>query len=115
MVNPLININKMEEKKETKVKSAASAQKSAQSEKMSYEQLENIAHQLSEQVKQLYVKLQEANMANMFKRLDYLFKIVENQTKFNKKFVDKSKEEIEALMTIPEKEQGDAKEETESK
>ena len=98
MVNPLININKMEQKKETKVKSAASAQKSAQSEKMSYEQLENIAHQLSEQVKQLYVKLQEANMANMFKRLDYLFKVVENGTMFDPDFLNKCIDEIENVM-----------------
>ena len=82
---------------------------------MTYEQLEAVAHQLSEQNRELYAKLQQLDMINIFKRLDYLFKIVENQTKFNKKFVDKSKEEIEALMTIPEKEQGDAKEETESK
>lgn len=102
MVNPLININKMEENKETKVKSAASTQKSAQSEKMSYEQLENIAHQLSEQVKQLYVKLQEANMANMFKRLDYLFKIVENAHSFDRDFVLKCIAEIEDIITIPE-------------
>lgn len=89
--------------------------KEGKSQKMTYEQLEAVAHQLSEQNRELYAKLQQLDMINIFKRLDYLFKIVENQTKFNKKFVDKSKEEIEALMTIPEKEQGDAKEETESK
>ena len=89
--------------------------KEEKSQKMTYEQLEAVAHQLSEQNRELYAKLQQLDMINIFKRLDYLFKIVENQTKFNKKFVDKSKEEIEALMTIPEKEQGDAKEETESK
>ena len=89
--------------------------KEGKTQKMTYEQLEAVAHQLSEQNRELYAKLQQLDMINIFKRLDYLFKIVENQTKFNKKFVDKSKEEIEALMTIPEKEQGDAKEETESK
>lgn len=89
--------------------------KEGKSQKMTYEQLEAVAHQLSEQNRELYAKLQQLDMINIFKRLDYLFKIVENQTKFNKKFVDKSKEEIEALMTIPEKEQGDAKEETEFK
>lgn len=74
-------------------------------EKMSYEQLENIAHQLSEQAKQLYTRLQEANMANMFKRLDYLFKVVENAHAFNEEFVAKCVTEIEDLMTVPETEE----------
>ena len=77
---------------------------------MSYEQLENIAHQLSNQAKQLYAKLQEANMVNMFKRLDYLIKVVENAPAFNEEFVAKCVAEIEDLMTVPETE-----EETEDK
>lgn len=87
--------------------------KEGQSQKMTYEQLESVAHQLSEQNRELRMKLQQMDMMNIFKRLDYLFKIVENQEKFNKEFVNKSKEEIVALMTIPEEE--DKKEETESK
>lgn len=87
--------------------------KEGQSQKMTYEQLESVAHQLSEQNRELRMKLQQMDMMNIFKRLDYLFKIVENQEKFNKEFIDKSKEEIVALMTIPE--EGDKEEETESK
>ena len=75
-------------------------------EKMSYEQLENIAHQLSEQSRQLYAKLQEANMANIFKRLDYLFKVVENAHAFSEEFVAKCIAEIEDLITVPESEEG---------
>lgn len=86
------------------------ATKADKPEKMSYEQLENIAHQLSEQSRQLYAKLQEANMANVFKRLDYLFKVVENAHAFNEEFVAKCVAEIEDLMTVPESE-----EETEDK
>lgn len=71
-------------------------------EKMSYEQLENVAHQLSEQAKQMYSKLQEANMTNMFKRLDYLFKVIENKSVFPESFVDKSINEIVDIMTVPE-------------
>lgn len=78
--------------------------KNERPEKMSYEQLENIAHQLSEQNKQLYMKLQSANMTNLFKRLDYLFKVIENSDKFNKEFVNKCLTEIESSMTIPEEE-----------
>lgn len=72
--------------------------------KMSYEQLENVAHQLSEQVRQLYAKLQEANLENMFKRLDYLFKVIENAHSFNEEFVSKCTSEIESLMTLPDNE-----------
>ncbi len=74
-------------------------------EKMSYEQLENIAHQLSEQNRQLFAKLQEQNMANIFKRLDYLFKVVENGHIFKQDFLEKCIAEIESLMTVPEQEE----------
>ena len=99
----------MEENKETKVEMGPTPE-TARPEKMSYEQLENIAHQLSNQAKQLYAKLQEANMVNMFKRLDYLFKVVENAHAFNEEFAAKCVAEIEDLMTVPETE-----EETEDK
>lgn len=77
-------------------------------EKMTYEQLENIAYQLSDQAKQLYAKLQEANMENMFKRLDYLFKVLENNFSFSEEFVKKCASEIEALITVPEEELEDS-------
>lgn len=70
--------------------------------KLSYEQLEQIANQYSEQARQLYLKLQEANMANMFKRMDYLFKVVENNKVFSSDFVEKCISEIEELMKLPE-------------
>lgn len=75
-----------------------------ENEKMSYEQLENVAHQLSEQVRQLYAKLQESNLENMFKRLDYLFKVIENAHAFNAEFISKCTSEIESLMTLPDHE-----------
>lgn len=75
-----------------------------ENEKMSYEQLENVAHQLSEQVRQLYAKLQEANLENMFKRLDYLFRVVENAHSFSVDFANKCTSEIESLMTLPDPE-----------
>ena len=74
-------------------------------EKMSYEQLENVAHQLSEQNRQLFTKLQEMNMTNVFKRLDYLFKVVENGHMFKQDFLEKCIDEVESLMTVPEQEE----------
>ena len=94
----------MEENKNVNVETESTV-KDGRPEKLSYEQLENIAHQLSEQAKQLYAKLQEANLTNMFKRLDFLFKVVENAHAFNKDFVTKCVTEIEGLITVPETEE----------
>lgn len=99
----------MEEQKKKVVKMQP-ATKDERPEKLSYEQLENVAHQLSEQAKQLYMKLQTANMSNMFKRLDYLFKVVENGHMFKQDFLEKCIAEIEEIMTVPE--ETDKEEET---
>ena len=109
-INSLI-INKMEEQKEKVVKVQPTTKETERPEKMSYEQLENIAHQLSEQAKQLYMKLQAANMSNTFKRLDYLFKVVENGHMFKQDFLEKCIAEIEEIMTVPEETEEDNKEE----
>lgn len=64
-----------------------------QEKKLSYEELENVANNL-------YVRLQQADMANMFKRLDYLFKVVENVDNFPQEFTKHCVEEIVNIMTI---------------
>lgn len=85
----------MEEKKEIE---------NNKEKKLSYSELENVAHQLSEQNRQLYNQLQKSNLTNMFKRLDYLFKVVENGKVFKQEFLEKCITEIEELMTVPEEE-----------
>lgn len=97
----------MEEQKEKAINEQPEAERP---EKMSYEQLENVAHQLSEQSKQLYIQLQNANMSNMFKRLDYLFKVIENSHMFKLDFVNKCIDEIEDFMTVPEETEDNSKE-----
>ena len=92
----------MEEQKKKVVEMKPQVQRP---EKMSYEQLESVAHQLSEQNRQLFAKLQELNMANMFKRLDYLFKVIENGYMFKQDFLEKCIAEIESLITIPKQEE----------
>lgn len=73
-------------------------------DKLSYEQLENIAHQLSEQNRMLYQKLEESNYANAFKRLDYLFKVVEMKSMgvFATDFMENCAKEIVDILTLPE-------------
>ena len=92
----------MEEQKTKIVEMQPVTKETERPEKMSYEQLEQIAHQLSEQARKLYSQLQQSNMTNMFKRLDYLFKVVENGHMFKQDFLEKCITEIEELMTVPE-------------
>lgn len=47
-------------------------------------------------------RIQQLEMVNMFKRLDYLFKVMELKECFSKDFVCKCKEEIEVAMSVPE-------------
>ena len=69
--------------------------------KLTYEELENACHQLSEQARKMYMQLQEANQFNFFKRLDYLFKVLENATMFSAEFVTKCSAEVEETMALP--------------
>ena len=70
--------------------------------KLSYEELEKAANELLMQNQQLYTELQKANMANVFKRLDYLFKVIEFNTVFDTEFVNNCTAEIKDMMTIRE-------------
>lgn len=70
--------------------------------KLTYEQLESAANQLAQQNQALRQQIQEMNYFNLFKRLDYLFKVVENDEKFAADFVDTCKTEIVNLMTAVE-------------
>ena len=85
-------------KKEVEMKKASEPK----NEKLTYEQLENVCHQLSEQSRNLYQKLQEADLTYMFKRLDYLFAVVENREAFPNDFTDKCIKEIISGMTVSE-------------
>lgn len=70
--------------------------------KLSYEELEKAANELLMQNQQLYAELQKANMANVFKRLDYLLKVVEFNTVFDTEFVNNCTAEIKDMITIRE-------------
>ena len=69
--------------------------------KLSYEQLEEVANNLHKQCNALYEELQKTNMVNLFKRLDYLFKVVENASAFDSEFFSTCVEEVKTLMTPP--------------
>lgn len=81
-----------------------------ETKKLSYEELENVCHQLSAQSQQLNVQNQqlkamvnEANLTNLYKRLDYLFEVINRDNKYlSDTFKNKCAEEIEMLMATPE-------------
>lgn len=74
---------------------------SAAPKKLSYEELQNTCHQLSEQARTMHMQLQEINMQNVFKRLDLLFKVLEFKDSFDTQFIMDCVKEIEEIMVIP--------------
>lgn len=80
--------------------------------KLSYEELENVCHQLSAQAQQLNAQNQqlramvtEANLSNLYKRLDYLFEVINKDNPYlSTDFKKKCAIEIETLMATPEAE-----------
>lgn len=72
--------------------------------KLSYEELENVAKDLYSKCSAMLVELQRMKEDNTFKRLDYLFKVVEYGSKFPKEFLSNALQEIQEIMTIPEEE-----------
>jgi hypothetical protein len=58
-------------------------------EKATYEQLENYVDQLAQQNAVLRRKLTELADNSAYKRLDYLFKVVENKNAFPEDFTEK--------------------------
>lgn len=93
----------MEKKLEPKAGAAAPS-------KLSYEELENVCHQLSAQAQQLNTQnqqlrmaLNEANLANLYKRLDYLFEVINKDNPYlSVDFKRQCADEIETLMATPE-------------
>lgn len=87
----------MGETKETKVVEMNTTKK-----EKSYEELEAENMQIKQQAEAMYRQMQQMNMQNVFKRLDYLFAVVKERNAFPKEFVEKSTNEIVNLLTIPE-------------
>jgi hypothetical protein len=101
---------KMEEKNNMKV--VKRGKDTPEVRKLSYEELENTTHQLSEQSRQLYMQnqelgkaLQEANLANFYERLKWLWTVITSTTPYiSEEFKQKCGAEFEVLMTQPEQE-----------
>ena len=93
----------MEEKNKMKV--VKGGKDTPEVRKLSYEELENTAHQLSEQSRQLYMQNQESNLANFYERLKWLWTVITSTTPYiSEEFKQKCGAEFEVLMTQPEQE-----------
>lgn len=70
-------------------------------ENPTYEQLENYVNQLASQNMALNKRVAELSEISMFKRIDYLFKVIENKDSFDESFVETCSNEIVDVMTPP--------------
>ena len=80
--------------------------------KLTYEQLNDACNQLWQQNQRLMKRNTELEQFGMFKRLDYLFKVLEHSEKFPSDFVIICTDEIKDAMTITpsENREGESKE-----
>ena len=69
---------------------------------LSYDQLKEVAAQLQHENQQLRSTLVRVDYSNTFKRLDYLFKVLDNYIHFDDDFVASCIKEIQDMMTIKE-------------
>lgn len=75
-----------------------------QPKELSYEELKNVAAQLQHQNEQMRNAIMKLDYTNTFKRLDYLFKVVEFSIQFPDDFVTNCINEIVDMMTVKEEE-----------
>lgn len=93
----------MEEKEVKKVSTGETPKNSDKRQKLTYEQLNEACSQLFQQNQYLAKQLREANLVNNFKRLDYLFKVVELADTFkDADFVGSCIDEIKETIIIKE-------------
>lgn len=75
-------------------------QEMEQPRELSYEEMKNVAAQLQHQNEQMRNAIMKLDYTNTFKRLDYLFKVVENSIQFPDDFVSECVAEIVNTITI---------------
>jgi hypothetical protein len=77
--------------------------------KLTYDQLEEVCHQMQQRLAQCYDELKNRDLDNTIIRLNLLFRVIENASHFSKEFVTSCITEIEQLMTLPDDEQKEMK------
>ena len=78
-----------------------------QPKELSYEELKEVASQLQHQNEQMRNAIMKLDYTNTFKRLDYLFKVIEFSIQFPDDFITNCINEIVDMMTVKEEEKED--------
>lgn len=86
-------------KKENKV--------AAKQEKLSYDELNQVSQQLFQENKMLRTKVQELSIEAFYKRIEFMFKVVELASVFPKEFVERTIQEIETVMKAEEEQKAE--------
>lgn len=104
----------MEEQKTKEVKMEVAKDNNqkheAQHQKFTYEQLNDVCSQLYQENQKLAARLQQANLSNMFRRMDYLFLVLKYADRFDAEFVQSCTEELKSAIS-PRVEEEDKEEE----
>ncbi len=79
----------------------------AKQEKLSYDELNQVSQQLFQENKMLRTKVQELSVEAFYKRIEYMFKVVELASVFSKEFVERTIQEIETVMTAEEEQKAE--------
>jgi hypothetical protein len=66
--------------------------------KLSYEELNNVCMQLSEQNERMKAHIENLNRQQMFARLEFLFKVLEYKGSFPVEIVEKTVKEVSEIM-----------------
>ena len=74
------------------------------------DQQNNIIGQMNKKLQSAYQQINSMMMDNTFKRLDFLFKVLDHAINFEDSFVEKATKEITSIMTPPEEDEKDSKE-----
>lgn len=96
---------KPEDKEISTMKIVKDEEQTPKEEKLTYEQLEQVAKEASRQANYFLAELNKRNDDQLLRRLDYLLAIVANGDKFPADFVATCVAEIQLIMTIPNKSQ----------
>ena len=73
--------------------------------KLSSEELKNVCGQLQQQNAFMRKQMLKMHNEELYKRIDYLFKVVENKQAFSNVFYDHAVNEIEEILTPVEQEE----------
>lgn len=92
-MKPILGKKKVEKK---------SSDKQNQTVQPSQEQLTQLIDQLYSRNQQLVEALNEKNTAMMFRRIDYLFKVLEQSHMFDDEFVSKCIDELQKTLDVTE-------------